>query len=67
MSSCSSTIYPPAVIASVQKQMGDVVVQKEIPEALQLKPSMRQANLQDVVVGWLLGAQCCLKMYIGFC
>ena len=51
MAACSRSVYPPAVIASVQAQMKEVVVPAiEIPEALRLKPSLTQANLRDVAV-----------------
>ena len=51
MSTCSSTVYPPAVIESVMKQMREVTPTAVIPNSLELQPSLRNANLRDVVVG----------------
>lgn len=53
MATCSSTVFPPAVIKAVEEQMKTHDVDpKEIPEALVLKPSMTKSNLKDVVVSW---------------
>ena len=36
MATCSRTVYPPAVVSSVKKQMQGIVAATEIPEALML-------------------------------
>jgi len=58
MATCSSPVYPPAVIQAVTEQMD--LYEKDrnaaknvdctIPEGMQLKPCMTRANLSDAVV-----------------
>jgi hypothetical protein len=58
MATCSSTIYPPAVIASVTKQMNEaneMAATHEIPPTLQLTPSMRASNMRDAMVSSFVG------------
>jgi hypothetical protein len=50
MATCSSHIYIPAVIASVNKQMNEAVLTEEIPSSLQLAPSMRATDMREAVV-----------------
>jgi hypothetical protein len=53
MSTCSSALYPAAVIESVTKQMSEAKepsATDEIPLKLQLTPSMRASNIRDALV-----------------
>jgi predicted lipoprotein len=53
MATCSSVLYPAAVIESVTKQMDEAKetsATDEIPLKLQLTPSMRASNIRDALV-----------------
>lgn len=59
MATCSTTLYPPAVIASVQKQLADDDKRgsgadeneaSAVPEIFQLQSAMQRARLDDTVV-----------------
>lgn len=53
MATCSSALYPAAVIESVIKQMSEAKepsATNEIPPKLQLTPSMRASNIRDAIV-----------------
>jgi hypothetical protein len=53
MATCSSVLYPAAVIESVTKQMSEAKepsAADEIPLKLQMTPSMRASNIRDALV-----------------
>jgi hypothetical protein len=53
MATCSSVLYPAAVIESVTKQMSEAKetsATDEIPLKLQLTPSMKASNIRDALV-----------------
>lgn len=47
---CSTGVYPPAVIAAVQKQVKEATIGPDIPESMRLKPSMRESRLDDAIM-----------------
>jgi len=77
MTTCSSPVYPPAVIQAVTEQMDlyekenkdtRSVLSKKIPEGMQLKPCMTRANLSDAVVSaqncYILVQKSCLYYFL---
>ncbi|GAX12381.1 hypothetical protein FisN_1Hh315 [Fistulifera solaris] len=51
MAACSRSVYPPAVVKAVQRQMKKRQVgPTSIPKSLELKECMEKTNLKDVVL-----------------
>jgi len=50
MSACSRKVFPPVVVESVKQTMQGASVEKEIPESMVLRPSMKRADVKDALV-----------------
>lgn len=68
MAACSRTVYPPAVINAVQRQMKKRQVgPTSIPKSLELKDCMENANLKDVVVSYALFSRHLVEFISSLC